>query len=129
MADYNKSSNMFKKYAGLLRVIADENLDYEDVLWRCKGKCFDVKNPKNSVKHHMVFGFPSGTLWYICMECGASVLYDNESDAKKGMLPSELEIMARDRYDDFYDKVRKAVNNDRQYKRRRYKENAQKKDD
>jgi hypothetical protein len=127
MADYNKSNRMMVKYAGLIRVIADENLDYEDVLWTCKGKCYDVKNPKNSATPHMVFGFPSGTLWYICTKCGATVIYDNESDMKKGMLPTWLEIEARDKYDDFDKRLRKAINNYRAANRREVKKHNERK--
>lgn len=74
---------------------------------------------------HLTWVFPSGTELFICSECGAQIVFDDVNDREIDLLEPELQVKAREEYEEYNDmittKVKTVVEADREDCKRRSK--------
>ena len=126
MAFHVKHNTKLKYLAPLLKLISDEKIPCVERMWKCEGKCFDPLTPERMITLHYTWKFPSGSEWFLCTKCGASIHFDNEVDREIDLLEPELQVKARTDYKAYQkevmDKVESTITSkrksDQEYNRR-----------
>ena len=108
MAIYQKHSQRMTYDIQLITVIGSEGIKPQNVLWKCKGKCWSPTNAEDSVQKHVLFEFPSGALWYVCKKCGSGVYFSDTAEREIHQLPTELQAQAKEDYNAFSRKIKSA---------------------
>src|SRR6056297_2124454 len=81
MPIYYKSDRRAKTELGLWIIAIENNIKPDEVLWKCRGKCYkkDLRDPP--LTKHIRLMYPSGTIRYQCIECGSAVLFVDEYES------------------------------------------------
>jgi len=81
------------------------------------------------ITKHFAWVMPSGNEWLICTECGAQVHYSGEDDREIDSLEPELQVLAREDYKAYEDKILGRTRDAVMAHRKRLKDSREKHDE
>jgi hypothetical protein len=124
---YFKSDKTLCDYGiPLLLAAVESGVEHQKMMWECRGKCHKAGMSEHPVTEHACFMYPSGTIWIICMKCGASCFYYDMEEANStlvNILPDVKQATA-----EHIEKVRKLVMNKRKLDKEYYARKKQEKE-